>query len=157
MTDRWPQFDIKRDIETVNAGGFFCQACVVGKPLDDISPDPRYCQGCYDVLVAEADMIVGHVKKDWAPLTAEKTDTSIQGYGGGNLSTVKAKNSKVDKLPSRPPKVKPGPKTLDLPDDLIGELAALGVGSKAISRELAKQGISVSYKTIQRRLRGVPV
>ena len=43
-------FDIKRDMAIAKAGGFFCQACLVGKPAGEQSPDGRYCQGCYAFL-----------------------------------------------------------------------------------------------------------
>ena len=42
-----------------NSGGFFCTACLVSKPLDDISPDERYCQGCYEVLENEKRVAPG--------------------------------------------------------------------------------------------------
>lgn len=45
-----PKFDIVRDIKTTEDGGFFCQACLVGKDKATISLDPRYCQDCFDVL-----------------------------------------------------------------------------------------------------------
>lgn len=47
------EFDIKKDMTIIEAGGFFCQACLTGKPIDDISPDERYCQGCHDFLKGE--------------------------------------------------------------------------------------------------------
>ncbi len=52
-----PEFDIVRDIKVIEEGGFFCQACVVGKEQAAASPDPRYCRDCYDVLreVGETD------------------------------------------------------------------------------------------------------
>lgn len=34
-------FDIKGDIAIVEAGGFFCRACLVGKPPIEASPDRR--------------------------------------------------------------------------------------------------------------------
>ncbi len=43
-------FNIAEDIKIIEAGGFFCQACVVGKDKASISSDPRYCQDCFDVL-----------------------------------------------------------------------------------------------------------
>ena len=33
---------------------FFCQGCLVHRPLDDRSPDERYCQQCCDFLLQEA-------------------------------------------------------------------------------------------------------
>jgi len=43
-------FNIAEDFKVIKDGGFFCQACLVGKDKAAISPDPRYCQDCYDVL-----------------------------------------------------------------------------------------------------------
>ena len=60
-------FDSKRDNELITAGGFFCQACLVGKPSGEQSADSRYCQGCFDVLSKEAK-ILGRGKKDWVPI-----------------------------------------------------------------------------------------
>jgi len=46
-------FDIKRDNETEQPGGFFCQVCLTGKPLDDQSHDPQYCLSCFEFLLNE--------------------------------------------------------------------------------------------------------
>lgn len=48
--EKFPKFDIVRDIKAIEDGGLFCQACLVGKNKEAISPDPRYCQDCYDLL-----------------------------------------------------------------------------------------------------------
>lgn len=61
------KFDIVRDLEIVNAGGFFCKACCVGKPTTEQSPDPRYCQGCYDYLLKEAEYLSAGKKPGWVP------------------------------------------------------------------------------------------
>jgi hypothetical protein len=61
-------FNIKRD----NTYPFFCQACLVGKPLDDSSPDPRYCQECYDFLLREAEISSGHIRSSWIPKESKK-------------------------------------------------------------------------------------
>jgi len=64
-------FDIERDIEIVNAGGFFCKACVVGNPAYAASPDARYCQDCYDCLIKESaierETTRGKKRKDFYP------------------------------------------------------------------------------------------
>ena len=43
-------FDAKGDGSIINAGGFFCSACLMGKAQSGASPDPRYCQVCYQFL-----------------------------------------------------------------------------------------------------------
>ena len=49
------RFDIKRDIAIEKAGGVFCQACLTGRT--DLSPDPRYCQRCYDLISGEPKLV----------------------------------------------------------------------------------------------------
>ena len=50
-------FDIKRNNQLIASGThFWCEACVVARTLVEQSPDPRYCQGCFDVLKVEAEM-----------------------------------------------------------------------------------------------------
>ena len=44
------RFDINQDFAVIKEGGFFCQACLIGREKTMLSPDPRYCQGCYDFL-----------------------------------------------------------------------------------------------------------
>ena len=61
-------FNTKLDIDIVNAGGFFCHACLVGKQASDLSPDPRYCQGCYNLLVQEAKMDTSRRNMGWKPI-----------------------------------------------------------------------------------------
>lgn len=48
---------------------------------------------------------------------------------------------------------KPGPKPQPL-EDLVRQLASHGSSSGAIAWKVSQQGISVSYKTVQRRLQG---
>jgi hypothetical protein len=71
-----------------------------------------------------------------------------------NMSTLKAQNSTVDKL-SRPVIIRRGPKSKALPLERIAKLAADGMGSKLIARQLNANGIEVSYKSIQRLLKKV--
>jgi len=52
------------------------------------------------------------------------------------------------------PSGKRGPKHRDLPENLIKRLADQGKGPKAIANVLKSEGIAVSYKTIQRILKG---
>ncbi len=60
-------FSIKQDREIINAGGFFCHACLASKPATEASPDPRYCQVCYDFLTKEAEMLPENKHPKWIP------------------------------------------------------------------------------------------
>ena len=68
MSNRY--FDVHRDFTVIKDGGFFCQACLIGKEKTAISPDPRYCRGCYDFLAEEAEMLTGHSRVEWKPKLA---------------------------------------------------------------------------------------
>jgi len=61
-------FDIKKDIEIENSGGFWCHGCLVGKTASDQSDDPRYCHGCFKFLSDEALLIEKHKKPGWVPV-----------------------------------------------------------------------------------------
>jgi len=62
------QFDIKRDIEIENSGGFWCHGCLIGKLADEQSDDPRYCCDCYKFLLTESTLLPEKQKKPgWVP------------------------------------------------------------------------------------------
>jgi hypothetical protein len=161
-------FDIKRDMAQIRNGThFMCHGCLVSRPFDDQSPDPRYCLSCYAVLMDEASRLPETKHPRWVPKadkalsTAEnKTEKAIPVPQGTvlNMSTIKGENSEVDIIPpavATRPLSKRGPKFTELPEDLIRQLAGEGMGSKAIAARILKdKRIVVSYKTIQRRLQG---
>jgi hypothetical protein len=156
-------FSIKQDKATIGAGGFWCSACLSGKPSSEQSPDPRYCKGCFQVLSEEARLLSGGKRPAWLPKpqTPEKAVESqypIPQQGYRNMSTVNAEKSTVDIINPPEPKVthgKRGPKHRELPEDLIRQWASDSMGSKAIAVRLrSEHGIEVSYKTIQRILSG---
>jgi len=127
MTTATKIFDAKRDAELVVAGThFWCQGCFLAKPLSEHSPDPRYCRGCHDFLLEEAEL--QNTRKSWMPKPA------------------------ADKITG----AKRGPKHKALPEDLITRWAQEeSMGSKAIAARLKTElGITISYKTIQRLLSG---
>ncbi len=78
-------FDSERDKDIIEAGGFFCLACAVGKPADDQSPDPRYCQGCYDFLLKEAEMLPSNKRPKWIP---KPHSNAVRGAGQLGLARV---------------------------------------------------------------------
>jgi hypothetical protein len=62
------EFDSKRDKELIAAGThFWCDACMIARPLDAQSPDPRYCQGCHDFLLKEAEISHPSRRPSWYP------------------------------------------------------------------------------------------
>ena len=143
---------------------FFCHTCLVDKPDEEQSPDPRYCQSCFTLLAAEAGTLPAKTRiPDWVPrgYTGEKVQEKVAvvpWQGTLNMSTSAEKKIEVDIIP---PGVftrtlsKRGPKEKPLPLGLIRQWVAEGMGSKRIASRLsAEHGITVSYKTIQRLLSG---
>ena len=136
---------------------FWCKACLDNKRMSQQSPDPRYCQGCFDCLVSEARMLDerGITKKaDWMPKIGRDVQI-VEKQPSGIMSTSNETLAKVDIIKtedSQSPFCKRGPKHKQLPDELIKELEGKGMGSKAIATQLKAQGIEISYKTVQRRL-----
>ena len=154
------EFNVKQDIEIEKAGGFWCEACLTGKPAAEQSPDPRYCHGCYEFLKAEAKLLPRTKRPVWIP-KAEKDETAtenlyrIPGHGRAIMSTVNGQKTEVDIIEpavATRPSPKRGPKFTELPEGLIKQLAGEGMGSKAIVARLKETGFDVSYKTVQRRL-----
>jgi len=153
-------FSSKRDTAIINSGGFLCQACLVGKSQTDISSDKRYCQGCYDFLVDEAEMLPTKKRPAWIPkhnaIQSQKVAPKSIPHPPLqvlNMSTLNDETPKVDKII---PRGRPGSyKKFPLPNDIIRQLNRDGIGSKAIATHLKGElGIDVSYKTIQRVLSG---
>jgi hypothetical protein len=150
-------FDIKRDIEIEKVGGFWCHACLVSHPAIEQSPDPRYCQGCYQFLLAEAELDKSRRGCEWKPVRPQKSNAQIPQVVRRIMSTVAGEKSEVDVItPSGAVKRmrRRGPKPKDLPEKLITQWASKGMGSKSITARLKDEGIEVSYKTIQRVLSG---
>lgn len=154
-------FNIKRDIEIEKAGGFFCGACLVGKPATEQSSDPRYCLGCYDFLLKEAEMLPAKSgRPEWIPKAREisKEVAGVAEHTPQIMSTVASKKIEVDIIkPSVAARavLKRGPKHKALPQELVKQWAGEGIGSKGIASKLNNElGIKVSYKTIQRSLSG---
>jgi len=158
-------FDIKRDREIIEAGGFFCQACLVGKPLDDQSPDPRYCLCCYDCLAKEAEMLDRRNRPKWAPRADKKgaktsplKTNKVSRDGVSIMATLESQKYKVAIIPP-PARVttvgKRGPKHKALPVELIMQWAREGMGSKRIASRLkAEHSIIVGFRTIARIISG---
>jgi len=152
-------FNIEMDNETVSAGGFFCEACLMGKPSTEQAPDQRYCQGCFEVLSKEADLLPPKKRPKWVPkspkISPQKT-IPVPQHVVLNMSIVKHEKTSMDIIQPLVREVtlgKRGPKFTELPDDLITQWAGEGMGARAISTKLEKEyQVITSYKIIQRRL-----
>lgn len=155
-------FDCARDTALIKAGThFYCHGHLGARPLEERSRDSRYCQGCCDFLLQEAEMAGGHYRKaSWIPRvsgTVVKSPAPILPDGGGVMSTLTTPKSEVDIIAPRERVLKKrGPKYKVLPVKVIMRWAEQdGLRSKAIATRLGKErGIKVSYKTVQRILLG---
>ena len=67
-------FSVKRDNGLITSDShFWCEGCLYARPLDDQSPDPRYCQSCCELLKAEAMLLPARKKPAWVPKTTKNT------------------------------------------------------------------------------------
>jgi hypothetical protein len=65
---RWEQFNADQDADLIAAGThFYCKTHMTARPNSEKSPDPRYCQGCYEFLLNEAAMLSPNKKPSWVP------------------------------------------------------------------------------------------
>ena len=149
----------KAEIEK-EIGAFFCHTCLEDKPATEASPDPRYCQGCYDFLKNEAELLDGRkptwVPKDSQSITRTPPEPSCKpiGVGHNNIGT-RIGSGIMSTVESKKDDGKRGHRQKALPHELITQWAGEGMGSKAIASKLNNElGITVSYKTIQRTLAG---
>jgi hypothetical protein len=150
-------FDIKQDKQFP----CFCQACLVDKTASELSPDPRYCQGCYEFLKAEAEMLPATKRPSWRPKTQQKGQEKaipVSQDVVSNMATVKDKKSKVAIIhPTDATRTLPkrGPKHKALPVELITQWASEGMGYKRIAARLkVEHGIEVGFRTVARVVKG---
>ncbi len=139
-------------------GMFWCYTHLLNIPLEKQSPDPRYCNTCHILLMGEyRDMVSvrGKRRSWWVPVhgSSHQTTPQVQGQGALIMSTLNDKKSEVDKINPTLHRDGRGRKPQPLPVERIKQLAFAGMGSKEIATKLKGEGCSVSYKTIQRRLR----
>jgi hypothetical protein len=146
-------FNIKRDNKFIAAGThFWCQVCLIARPLSDHSPDPRYCQSCYDFLVEEAKLLNKWKLPDWVPITKGKKAVKEQGVEVLRIPEVLAGINGV------PAKTQPrennqgGRPRLNLPVKQIRKWQREGYGATEIKRRLADSGVRVSMRSLYRML-----
>jgi len=89
------------------SGHFWCYSHLADLPLNEQSPDPRFCNSCHGVLMAEyRDMVTtrGKRKPWWVPVNSagSKTTPHVQEQGALIMSTVNDKKPKWTKLTRHP-------------------------------------------------------
>lgn len=153
-------FNANRDSELIAAGThFWCEGCLVARPIDDQSSDPRYCQLCHDFLGKEAQLLTGWRRPEWIPKPSQK-------------QTLCAKNSEDKKrsIPNHTPEILAhtgsqsvksqaradtrGRPLLDLPVRQIKRWQEKGHNAAEIRQRLTDKGIEVSKRTLYRILSG---
>ena len=85
-------FDTTRDNKLIAQGShFFCNGCLVARPVESRSYDPRYCQRCCDFLEAEAITQPSSKSPQCQPQRPDRGGQNHTGSesGMGNLSAPK--------------------------------------------------------------------
>lgn len=172
------RFNITEEKAQLEAGThFWCKACIAARPVEELSTDPRYCKSCFEVIQAEKNIDIEQKqnKDKWAPdgkvfihfgqgytvtpgleiicLGPVDADGNPQDTAGAPLTTIKIGRSPVTTLPQVLNDV-----SIDvtaLVTAKIKHLAGRGMSSRAIQKELAREGVNISHMTIARRLQGV--
>ncbi len=138
------QFDIRRDIAICNAGGFFCGACLTGKPVSERSRNPRYCLTCYESMRQErARASLGIESADFSEEMAIAMEMPLITPSSSDKGCDKAQDKENG--------------TSDAVTARIIELSSLRKGNKAISSraiadQLTVEGVTMSYRTVARIL-----
>lgn len=159
-------FDIGRD----KTFPCFCEVCLLGKTEEQMSKrDTRYCEECQVSIESDHKLsgrkyipLVANIESNLDPSSNDIINKTSPKNTGGMESPIEQEKTKMSTL--NPPSLQVDnfrprgrPKTYKkrpLPDDKIKQLHKEGLGAKAITTLLKKQGIDVSCKTIQRVLSG---
>lgn len=166
-------FSCKCDRAIIGAGGFYCQACLMGRPAGEQSPDPRYCQRCYEFLLEEASLLHPTKRPKWIPKTevigipqqCSNAFLDAENNKPMEIHTDKQKEvllhtkdvtSHAYQNPTlgRPKTNIGGRPKKDVPVELIHKLSEEGLSIGRIVKELKRQGQSISAMTISRVLTG---
>jgi len=145
-------FDIKRDKAIIEAGGFWCSGCLVGKPATEVSHDSRYCRGCYELLLKEAELEGSRRAGEWMPKKGKRLAEPSASTTSSVIKALPDNDNSCDKVAHE--EMYGGNAVTDFVTGRIRELAAQGMSCRAIEKELAAVGVTISYRTIHRRLQG---
>ena len=134
---------------------FFCQSCLIHKPVDDRSLNERYCQWCFDFQAEEMRLAKegGRKKADWWPVMPETPPDRRQKAPIAEKAVTKLPQVVLDTSANGGEVLSQGGRPRkDIPMERIKDMVAQGAGITEIMRELKSQDISVSRRTIFRLL-----
>ena len=140
-------FNIKQDIEIERAGGFFCESCIACYPLEKQSPDPRYCQQCYNIFKEEREPINLIAEKPVEEMPPKRLEAP-QEKPEPVTKRKPIPNPMVKKITEKSDTVKGGEKKAIF--DKVKRLTLQGKSSRAIAAILEKDGKTISHMTISR-------
>lgn len=127
---------------------FLCRACCEKLPLEKMSKDARYCGFCQGFIEDEY-----RVRAEGRDISLESLYKPLE-----RLSTVKEGGTNLlcgENVPSMKLSHQKGPyQKQELPEKLILDMSHQGRGSRVIAAYLGLQGIYISYRTVQRVIRG---
>jgi len=126
-------------------GAFFCHACLEDKASGDASPDDRYCRGCYDFLLKEAEILAerGVTRRPhWWPKTPEPPP----GHSSETPEGPPARQNTCNKIQTRG-RHGAGRPPADIPAREVIAMASQGMALRDIAGRLG-----VSHMTIKRVL-----
>jgi hypothetical protein len=158
-------FNIRDDNEKIKTGQYFWCSTHLGVMLvADQSPDPRYCQFCYDLLNNEVRILKEtrqyNARASLLPkVTAGKppagTQPGVEAPVKRDKKPIAVADVETDTVRTSVILSHRGRNKKSLPVERIKELAASGASSRDIAKKLELDGVMVSYRTVSRALAGV--
>ena len=138
---------------------FFCHACLVHRPVDDRSPDERYCQQCFEFLSDEMAAAKKNNQKQaawWPKITAEKQpqETAPEKCAKNAVEIANNKTlptrlfAQPDNEPETPDGGLKGRPVMSLPMEKILAMFASGEKVPDIKKQLEAEGIKVSRRSL---------
>ena len=128
---------------------FFCHACLVHRPVDDRSPDERYCQQCFEFLSDEMAAAKKNNQKQaaWWPEASDKCAKNTDEIA--NKETLPTRLfAQPDKAPEPPDSGLKGRPVMSLPMEKILAMFASGEKVPDIKKQLEAEGIKVSRRSL---------
>ena len=116
-------------------GEFYCKACLMDKTEAEMSPDDRYCQGCYEFLLKEAEILSQGKRTAWIPKPVARSSFKTRQDAQNKANAC---NNIIG--PSKP---RVGRPVTDLPVQQIEVLKSQGYSLRGIAERLGTSHMAV--------------